>query len=45
MDLVTNPLKPGKPEMDKDPIMQKTVVFGMERHSPPNSDALIVPTL
>ena len=43
IDLVTNPLRPGKAEMERAPMMQNTVVSGIDLCSPPSSEALMVP--
>ena len=43
MDLLTKPLKRGKPEMDAAPIIQNIVVSGMVLYNPPRSVHLIFP--
>ena len=42
-DLVTNPEKSGKAEIDAAPIKQNIAVRGIVRQSPPSSDAFDVP--
>ncbi len=43
-DLVTNPLKRGKAEIEAAPTQQKTVVHGIVFQRPPSSEPLTVPT-
>ena len=45
MDLLTNPLKSGKAEMDSPPIRVKTNVHGIFFQSPPSSVNLLSPVM
>src|ERR1039457_1516631 len=45
MDLLTNPLKSGKAEMDNPPMSVKTNVHGIFFQSPPNSVNLLWPVM
>ncbi len=45
MDLLTNPLKSGKAEMDRPPMSVKTNVHGIFFHSPPSSVNLLSPVM
>src|SRR5690606_15940536 len=45
IDLLTNPLKSGKAEMERPPIKVNTNVHGIRCHSPPSSVNLLRPVM